>query len=169
MILGRGGGLQYLWQGGSMVMTLVFEIINSIGPMLCLNKISLTFLLLQTQSVCLYLHNYIVPEIIQIKHLSFLAFHKLLSRKVRNISNAVYHLLRLSFMSVDIIGPKVDIIFHPNLLFNHFEIICLPFFSMILDLVAPFVYYFQIFLTPQFCKTLDLIRSIFHCVLPNIW
>ncbi len=76
--------------------------------------------------------------------------------------------LSLSHLVPEIFGSKIGLMFHQNVLLNSFKHY-VPIFTMIL---YPVFQWSWIFLTTYFYKTLDVIESIFYCMLnplPNIW
>ncbi len=66
--------------------------------------------------------------------------------------------LSLSYLVPEIIGPKVGLIVHQNVLFNRFKAFCMN-FLLIYNQIGSLFHWFWIFLTPHFHKTLDPIGS----------
>ncbi len=68
--------------------------------------------------------------------------------------------LFLSHLVPEILGNKVGLIFHQNILFNRFKAFCIN-FPLTFDPIDAIFHWFYIFLTPHFYKTLDPIASNF--------
>ncbi len=66
--------------------------------------------------------------------------------------------LSLSHLLPEILGPKIGLIFHQNVLFNRFKVFYIN-FLLISDPIDPHFHLFLIFLTNHFHKTLDPIGS----------
>ncbi len=73
--------------------------------------------------------------------------------------------LSLSYLVPEILGPKVGLIFHQNVLFNSFWAVCMNFLWFSIKLTLSFIDLRSLWPLPHSYKTLDLIETNFYRVL----
>ncbi len=113
------------------------------------------------QSCLLQVHNLTTAKCVLLS--DSLGRYVLYNTMLLALSSCRKNQLSLSHLVLEIIGPKFDLIFHSNLWFDNFKALFI--FVLDFDLVD----FIIIFFYPHFYifTTVDLIQSIFHCVLDH--